>query len=100
MRKSYPMVDLRFYHADKNGRMTQSGLVSLDGVHPSVIGQGLIAHEFLKIINKVRGSKFEVDWDNIYENDALYTNPIRMMPYVRRYAKLFHQLLKFIRCLA
>ena len=100
MRKSFPMVDSRFYHADKQGRMTQGGLVSLDGVHPSAIGQGLIAHEFLKVINNVRDTNFKVDWDNVYENDDLYMKPIRMMPYVRRHAKLFHQLLKFIRCLA
>lgn len=80
--------------------MPQGSLVSLDGVHTSAIDQGLTAHEFLKIINKVRGSKFEIDLGNVYENDALYTNPIRMMPYVRRYAKLFHQLLKFIHCLS
>ena len=92
LKNRYPMVDTRFYHATSSGQMTQGGLFSLDGVHPSAIGQGLIAHEFLKVINGVRETTYAVDWEAVYSSDDLYMKPLRVMPWLRRQddlAKLF-----------
>ena len=97
MRDRFPMVDTRFYHATTRGAVVQGELFSLDGVHPSAIGQGLVAHEFLKVINKVRKSHFTVDWDAVYETDDLYMKPIRLMMWVRKqdeFAKLFLNLFR------
>ncbi len=47
-----PPMDTRFYHVDRAGRRKAGGIVNLDGVHPSVIGQGLLAHEFLKVMKE------------------------------------------------
>jgi hypothetical protein len=92
IRQRFPMVDTRFYHATSQGVLEQGGLFSLDGVHPSAIGQGLVAHEFMKVINAVRGTALQVDWDAVYAADDLYMKPLRMMPWLRRQddlAKLF-----------
>ncbi|MEM7333488.1 MAG: hypothetical protein AAF490_15470 [Chloroflexota bacterium] len=76
----YPQVNTKFYHADRNGRLKQGGLVSLDGVHPSIIGQGLIAYEFLKVMKaNNRASDTDLDWDMIFKNDRLYSEPITIM---------------------
>ena len=92
IRDRFPMVDTRFYHASSNGRVTQGGLFSLDGVHPSAIGQGLVAHEFMQVINKARRSQLAVDWNSVYASDDLYMRPVRTMAWLRRQddlAKLF-----------
>lgn len=77
----YPNVNTRYYHADQFGILKQGGIFSLDGVHPSAIGQGLIAWEFQKVMAKV-GVKFEKDhpvWKDIFESDDLYQRPIPIM---------------------
>ncbi|MGH6884838.1 MAG: hypothetical protein ACREGK_02035, partial [Geminicoccales bacterium] len=56
------LVDTRYYHAQSD-RMTAGGVFSLDGVHPSVIGQGLVAHEFLKVMQGAgRRIRHPLDW--------------------------------------
>ena len=76
----YPRVDTKYYHADRRKRLRQGGLFSLDGVHPTAIGQGIVAHEFLKVMKRtgvaLGGS---LDWPVIFESDALYSNPISLM---------------------
>lgn len=81
----FPMIDTRFYHANHEGRMEQGGLFSMDGIHPTAIGQGLIAHEFLKVIRAARPSLKlgTLDWNAIYASDALYQDPIRILPSIR-----------------
>ena len=91
------MVDTRFYHASEQGELREGGLFSLDGVHPSAIGQGLIAHEFMAKMNEVRGLNLAVDWDAVYQSDDLYSDPLRMMPWVDeldRMAELFLSITK------
>lgn len=71
-----------YYHADRKGQMQQGGIFSLDGVHPSAIGQGLLALEFLKVMETagVPGARAAaLDWESIIASDTLYTNPIALM---------------------
>jgi hypothetical protein len=76
----YPSVNTKYYHADEQGRLKQGGLFSLDGVHPSAIGQGLIAYEFLKVMQKVGVvGQINLDWDAIFKSDQLYSSPIPLM---------------------
>jgi hypothetical protein len=76
----YPRVDTKYYHADRRKRLRQGGLFSLDGVHPTAIGQGIIAHEFMKVMKQagvvVDGS---LNWPTIFESDTLYSDPISLM---------------------
>jgi len=85
----YPPVNTKYYHADAEGRLKQGGLVSLDGVHPTPIGHGIIAYEFLKIMERAgvrdaAGNAVDphLDWlgaQGIVQSDLLYSQPIKIM---------------------
>lgn len=76
----YPQVNTKYYHADTSGRLRQGGLFSLDGIHPSAIGQGLIAYEFLKVMAQIGVvNNTELDWKSIFLSDKLYLQPITLM---------------------
>ncbi|MFN6518494.1 MAG: hypothetical protein RMY29_028960 [Nostoc sp. CreGUA01] len=76
----YPQVNTKYYHADTSGRLRQGGLFSLDGIHPSAIGQGLIAYEFLKKMAEIGVvNSTELDWKSIFSSDKLYSQPITLM---------------------
>jgi hypothetical protein len=97
----YPGVNTKFYHADAQGRLRQGGLFSLDGVHPSAIGQGLIAYEFLKVMDKVGvdvdfNNDFNLDWKQIFSRDKLYQNPISIMHELYDNKKLFEFIINII----
>jgi hypothetical protein len=76
-------VDTRYYKTTKEKKVTEGGLFSLDGVHPSAMGQGIIAYEFLKVMKKAGAylgdPEKDIDWDLIYKNDDLLQNPIGLM---------------------
>ncbi|KDM93332.1 hypothetical protein [Photobacterium galatheae] len=72
-------VNTLFYDVDKNGQVEKGGLFGLDGVHPSAIGQGLIAHEFLKVMRSNGLIANDLNWDNIIKSDTLYSNPIKII---------------------
>jgi len=94
----YPKVDTRYYHADPDGRLRQGGLSSLDGVHPSAIGHGLLAYEFLKIMRDagVVGDA-DLDWKVIFEGDRLYSEPIIIMQELYQHNWLAERFLMLIR---
>lgn len=76
----YPRVDTKYYHADRRKRLRQGGLFSLDGVHPTAIGQGIVAHEFLKVMAQAGvGVDENLDWPAIFASDDLYSDPIAVM---------------------
>ena len=93
-----PPVNTKYYHATRDGRLVQGGIFSLDGVHPTIIGQGLVAYEFLKIMQSagVRDSGNRVvdpdglDWKTIVENDRLYSDPIRLISEVYEHSDLMN----------
>lgn len=68
--------DSRFFSSDKTGRL-QGGLVALDGVHPTTIGYGVIAQEFLDalIAAGVQPLKSKIDFADLIKRDSLITNP-------------------------
>lgn len=45
-----PVPNTRFFASEPGGR-SDGGLFALDGVHPTTIGYGLIAHEVIQIMN-------------------------------------------------
>jgi hypothetical protein len=85
----YPPVNTKYYHADATGRLVQGGIFSLDGVHPTAIGQGLLAHEFRKVMDGA-GVKLAapIDWTAIFASDELHRHPIRLMQEVYQHEKL------------
>ncbi|RZJ36571.1 MAG: hypothetical protein EOO51_00180 [Flavobacterium sp.] len=79
----YPRVDSRYYGVTRDGSIKSGGLFSLDGVHPTAIGQGLLAYEFLKVMHQA-GSftddpETAINWKEIFQSDTLYTKPVGLL---------------------
>jgi hypothetical protein len=75
-----PLVDTRYYNANRAGKVLAGGLFSLDGIHPSAIGQGIIASEFFKVM-QAAGVDYRagLDWPQIFASDSLYSQPIPLV---------------------
>ena len=94
---SAPVVNTKFYHANREGSLEQGGIFSLDGVHPSVIGHGLIAREFLKVITgapNYNAIDNALNWEDIIASDSLYSTPISLMQELYEYNDLAKVLFK------
>lgn len=61
------------------GHIRKGGIFSLDGLHPTTIGYGLIANTFYQCMKR-NGISFEkeLDWDSIIASDTLVSQP----PYI------------------
>lgn len=92
----FPIPNTKYYFADEAGSVTEGGLFSLDGVHPTAIGQGIIAYEFMKIMNGV-GVHFPqgLDWKRIIGRDDLWNRPITLMKELYQHQKLIELILRF-----
>ncbi|MDX1641089.1 MAG: hypothetical protein R3220_05300, partial [Balneolaceae bacterium] len=57
-------------------KIDRGGIFSLDGLHPSTIGYGLIANIYKMSMEK-QGVEFEkpIDWNFVIENETLVTHP-------------------------
>jgi hypothetical protein len=80
---THPHPDTRYYGTTKQGEIKAGGIFSLDGVHPTAIGQAIIAYEFLKVM-KQAGSysgnpATDIDWQGIFDADRLYSEPIGLL---------------------
>lgn len=61
---------------EETGKVFKGGIFSLDGIHPTTIGYGLIAHLYKETMEE-HGIQFDqsLNWEHIIENDTLVTNP-------------------------
>jgi hypothetical protein len=66
---------------NSNGDIVDGGIFSLDGIHPTVIGQGIIASEFLKsmIANGSAPSEAALNWTTIIKDDKLRQEPLKII---------------------
>jgi len=72
-----PRISTDYLKLDrKTGRIASGGIFSLDGLHPSTIGYGLIANIYKKHMEE-QGVHFdrEIDWNFVIENETLVTDP-------------------------
>jgi hypothetical protein len=80
-----PVPSTRFFRAGPQGR-TEGGLFSLDGVHPTTIGYGIVAQEVIKIMElagveflgrdgQPREDPVVVDFDRLLLVDTLISQP-------------------------
>jgi len=82
-----PKPDSKFFVGDRNGVRVQGGIFALDGVHPTTIGYGLMAQEFINIM-QAAGVKFKkgdgvtdrngpvrVDFNRLIRLDTLISDP-------------------------
>lgn len=80
LRRLNPWPDTRFFNSDGRGR-SQGGLIALDGVHPTTIGYGIMAHEVLQVMKRigvVPDSK-EIDFADVISRDTLVSSPPRTL---------------------
>jgi hypothetical protein len=77
----YPPLNTKFYRVDAAGKLADGGVFGLDGIHPTVIGQGLIAWEFLKAFQKHESASAgaSLNWGRIIQEDELYQKPIAVI---------------------
>ena len=72
-----PAFSTEYLRVDReSGKVYQGGIFSLDGIHPTTIGYGLMAHVYYQTMEK-HGVSFDkpLDWDYIIANDTLVTDP-------------------------
>ncbi len=85
LRALRPVPDSRFLTSDGNRRAT-GGLFSLDGVHPTTVGYGILAQEMINIMRlagvsfrlaggSVRPDPVTVDFDRLIRRDTLINTP-------------------------
>jgi hypothetical protein len=78
-------IDSRFFSSDSNGRHS-GGLFALDGVHPTTVGYGLVAQEFINVMHQAgvrfprsqgpnAGGAPRIGWDRVIRRDTLITSP-------------------------
>lgn len=96
----YPRVDTKYYGTTRKGEIKSGGIFSLDGVHPTAIGQGIIAFEFLKTM-KLAGSytgdpEKDLNWDQIFKSDDLYSKPMAILSELYDNTELIKWFMKII----
>jgi lysophospholipase L1-like esterase len=89
LQKLSPVPDSRFFISNSTGRRIQGGLFSLDGIHPTTIGYGILAQEIIKVM-ELAGVKFygsagntplpnpvKLDFNRLIAVDSLISKPPR-----------------------
>lgn len=80
-----PVPDTRFL-TTVDGRRATGGLFSLDGVHPTTVGYGILAQELIRVMERAgvqfrmrdgtpRASPVQVDFDRLIRRDTLINRP-------------------------
>lgn len=83
---SNPKFSTEFLRVDREtGKLHQGGVFSLDGIHPTTIGYGLMAHIYYETM-KDHGVEFArpLDWDHIIAQDTLVTDPPYLLVELRK----------------
>jgi hypothetical protein len=70
-----PPLTSRFLTSDGHGGRATGGLFSLDGVHPTTVGYGLIAHELIGVMRRAGVAARDVDFGWLIERDTLIERP-------------------------
>jgi lysophospholipase L1-like esterase len=96
-----PVPNSRFFASGPGGR-TDGGLFSLDGVHPTTVGYGLLAQEFMRVMERAgvaflaadgtrRASPVNIDFGALLAQDSLlgdppasFTNDLRVVSWLNR----------------
>tara|TARA_Y100001935_G_scaffold217449_1_gene189581 strand:- start:15098 stop:16603 length:1506 start_codon:yes stop_codon:yes gene_type:complete len=74
-----------FIRVNKESRKVyKGGIFSLDGIHPTTIGYGLMANVYRDVMLRA-GVKFQkpIDWDHIINEDSLVTHPPALLSELR-----------------
>lgn len=85
LRQLDPVPTTRFFRSGPDGR-TEGGLFSLDGVHPTTIGYGILAQEVVSVLRSAgvafldrqghpRADPVELDFERLLRADTLVSDP-------------------------
>lgn len=85
LRRLDPVPNTRFFRSGPEGR-TDGGLFSLDGVHPTTVGYGIVAQGVIRVMRTAgvtfrdrqgapRPDPVELDFDRILRADTLMSHP-------------------------
>lgn len=95
-KNNQPLISTDYIRVDdKEGKLMKGGIFSLDGLHPTTIGYGLIANMYKMSMEK-HGVHFDrpMDWDFIIASETLVTDPPKLLYNLRlllRYLALGRQ---------
>jgi hypothetical protein len=107
-----PRPDSRFLSVDASGRRDAGGLFSLDGVHPTTIGYGIMAQELIRIMELAgvaffrrdggrRDPPVRVDFRELIRQDSLIadtpaqlTSDLKLIGWLDEKADVFKRLLR------
>jgi len=84
-----PKLSTDYLRIDReSGKVYKGGIFSLDGIHPTTIGYGLIAHLYKETMEK-HGVEFQrpLDWDHIIKSDSLVTSPPYVLVELRKFLR-------------
>lgn len=84
-----PKLSTEYVRIDRNnGKLYKGGIFGLDGIHPTTIGYGLIAHLYKQTMED-HGVSFNkpLDWDHIIKSDTLVTNPPFVLVELRKFLR-------------
>ncbi|MDR9415135.1 MAG: hypothetical protein RI564_02540 [Gracilimonas sp.] len=84
-----------FIRLNDEKKLYKGGIFSLDGLHPTTIGYGLMANVYLKSMARA-GVKFQhsINWDEVVREDTLISNPPKLLAELRlvlRFLAMNHQ---------
>jgi hypothetical protein len=86
-----PLPDSRFLSVGPDGRRASGGLFSLDGVHPTTVGYGILAQEIVNVMDlagvtfysgdgrTARSRPVLVDFQRLLRRDTLISTPPRSL---------------------
>jgi hypothetical protein len=98
----YPRIDTKYYNTDPEGKITGGGFFSLDGVHPTAIGQGIIATEFLKVMKEVQAvdNATTLNWKKIIANDTLRNKPLTNIGEMYQHEKIIELIINIYKAIS
>jgi hypothetical protein len=67
-------LDTRFFISTAAGRK-QGGLFGLDGIHPTIVGYGILAQEVLRVLAEAGLPQWSIDFTQLLSADSLNSRP-------------------------
>jgi len=85
-----PQPDTRFFSSGPAATRNAGGLIALDGIHPTTIAYGVLAEEFIRVMQEAgvqffrqdgtpREGRVRMDWDWLIGVDSLISQPPRSL---------------------
>lgn len=83
------LLSTEYIRLNKGGKLYKGGIFSLDGLHPTTIGYGLMANVYMKTMAKA-GVNFQrsIDWDEVVREDSLISDPPKLLAELRYVLRL------------